>query len=183
MADVSSSVEGYTKVIRDAFNVFVDRYNLSEDGIKIGVVTFSDSYIFQAHLTSNKRIIRQAIASINETYTSTEMIKAFEGAGQEFAMNGRRNVRNIVILVSDGLPKNIESAMIFIPQYKIIYNMDVCGVYIKKTHNGMENGNFLGGYQFGGDEEFMKFISETFCYVASDYKSLPDKFKVLDICT
>ena len=62
--------------------------------------------------------------------------------------------------------------------------MDVCGVYINKSYDGMEGENMRGGRSYGGNKEFMRFISETFCNnIESDYESLPSKFKVLDICT
>ena len=169
VADLSGSVYRYEYFVADAFDAFIDRFELSETGVKVGVIVFNDSPALLTGLTADKIKIRRAINIIRDaTGTgSTNMTDTFYAVTNELVLNGRKDVKKVIIIVSDGIPNRRNTTLKTVMQLRIMYDLTVCGVWI-------------GGPDRG--QEFMQNISSEYCYAASDYKGLVKQLKRLDIC-
>ena len=180
LLDFSGSVEGYEKFIVDALEAFSDRFQISEDRVRIGVIVFNNDPIIISGLTGNKDKIVENILKIKELRADggTYMFPALMSAEMEFEKNPR-DERKMIIFVSDGKPSDakgywkktngeIKEGNIFEFSQKIkSKGIEICGIFID---NGEPGRNFM-----------MK-ISTTPYFFDSDYLSLILTLRKLDIC-
>jgi uncharacterized protein with von Willebrand factor type A (vWA) domain len=169
MADLSGSISGNEPFISDAYETFVNRFELSEYGIRIGAYVFSDHSYEISGITSDKKKLLNAIGVIrsNPYGMSTNLTDAIITTHNEFAINFRKDSRRILILISDGAANEKDLFLQAIQNMKDNMGVEVCGIYID-THTG--------------EPEVMEIISEGYCYVASHYKELADILERLTIC-
>lgn len=168
LADMSSSVDGHETFIHDAMKSFIDRFELSEEGVRIGLIRFADTAYLLSGLTTDKQELYYGLRSINPTsaYGSTEMADAIKLSADEFLKNGRPLIKKIVVIISDGAPNSKQDARNAASYLKSIDSTIICGVFVSSKV----------------DQTFLQEISSEFCYVESNYETLVEELKKLDIC-
>lgn len=168
VGDFSASIHGHEKFVNESFIAFANQFDLSEDGIKIGVVAFNSDAVLVSPLTSKKDTLINGINKWknNVKIGSTNMHEGIRLAMHEFATNGQFLHRKMIIIISDGLPNNVDEVLNYAEAIKVS-NIDICSVLIITKHN---------------DPDFMKKISSNYCYVESSYENLIYELKKLDIC-
>lgn len=164
VGDFSGSVDGYEGYVKKSFLTLLNKFELSEETVKIGVVTFASEAYLDSQLSTNKQSLQVAIGNIFHSSGSTNMVDGLQLAVNELVNNGRPGYRKIIILVSDGQPDYKFGVKQICDQLQS-FDIKVYGMLI--TSNGY-------------DEEFMKSISSV--YLKTDYESLSEKIKKLDIC-
>lgn len=184
LGDFSSSVHGYESFVAKAFAAFAKQFELSENGVKIGVVTFTSIAEVVCPLTSDRELLRTKVDSLDyfKANGNTNMFWAFSLAKREFQLHGREGFKKMMIVVSDGEPNLKTEVKIFAQQIKR-ENINICGVLIVKNmwdEDSMVNYMTLSMSQING-AEFMKEISGD-CYVESDYQNLITEIQKLSIC-
>lgn len=169
VGDISASVQGYETFVADAFDAFVNKFDLADDGIKIGVVTFETHVKVLSHLTTDKDTLKYAVNRIRRegTGTSTNLIDALRTCSKEILSNGRYGVRKIVIVVSDGDADNKDETLAVANDLKVLVGTNICTVLIT---SGTPRPDFL------------KAISSESCYVETNYQNLITEINKLDIC-
>lgn len=169
ISDMSGSIRGNEDFVYNALNVFINRFDLSEDGIRIGYITFSDNATLMSKFTISKENLvgKFNLIKLYGANGDTRMEKAFQLAQTEIMNNGRPMISTIVVMISDGEPNSKDESMNMAMLLKSLPNTNICGVYIDKS---------------GGDANFLKEISSEFCYVESDFKNLVNELKKMDIC-
>jgi hypothetical protein len=169
IGDLSGSVEGHEEFVVDAFDSFVNRFELSEYGIKIGAIVFSTGAVKLSGLTHNKTELIQAINTMRDIDLGqqTFLYRALLKARNEFNANGRKDVTSIIIIVSDGNVYEAYNTANFIEYLRYYEKTKICGIYIDDND---------------GIEEYMIFISDPDCYVSSSYNVLVQTLEQLDIC-
>ncbi len=186
LGDFSSSVQGYESFISGAFSEFVQQFELSEYGIKIGLVTFTTTAYLNCPLTNNTKLLRSRINDLKyfNGVGHTNMLDAFAIAQNQFIINGRDDYKKIIIVISDGEPDSGEEVLKLanvIKQSKI----GICGILVMKNKTEEEDNDSLFYYFYGKPIDgnvVMKKISSDFCYVESNYDNLIKELKKLDIC-
>lgn len=169
VADLSASVQGNEQFIQQAMYSFVEQFELSEEGIKIGVLTFNESPTVLSLLSDDKASVLYSIKQMQSGSSTTNMTDAFFVAINELlSERGRRGFRKLIVIISDGIPDQPSEVKLISRQIQQA-NITVCGVLIEE------------GLNMKGDE-FMNEVSSPDYYVKSDYKSLGDQIKKLDIC-
>lgn len=167
VGDFSGSVGGYEKFVTDAFTAFIDKFNLSEEGVKIGMVYFDESAYLISPLTNNKDTLRNRFDNSNPIAGGDTNLKdALMVSFNELTENGRQGYKRIIILISDGDAQDKEGAEIIARQVKSTGVM-ICGVLI------------VSGFS---QNEYMKQVSSEFCYVETSYENLIEELRKLDIC-
>lgn len=168
VADISSSVNGSENFINEALTAFVTRFDLSEDGIKIGFIKFCSAPFLMNSLTTNKYSLFKSISTIKleSSYGTTNMSGALFLAADELMQYGRPSTKKIVIVISDGEPDRIDETREAALLLKAFGETSICGVFVA--------GNI--------GKDLMKEISSPYCYVESDYNNLVNELKKLDIC-
>lgn len=169
IADLSGSVQGNEQFIQQAMYSFVNQFELSEEGIKIGVTTFNESPTMLSLLSDDKQSVLYSIKQMGLGESTTNMTDAFFVAIEELMSDrGRKGYKKLIVLISDGIPDRPNETQLISEQIQQV-NVTVCGVLIDEGRNTT------------GDE-FMRAVSSSQYYVKSDYKSLVDQIKKLDIC-
>ena len=169
VGDFSGSVTGYQKFITDAFSSFIEKFDLSEESTKIGIVIFSSKARTIIPLTSDKTRIANELIVLKSNIPdgTTNMTEALIHATNEImGSNSRQGFRKMIVMFSDGSPDDRTSALETASQIKFS-NIGICGVLIMNSSL---------------DAEYMKKISSEFCYVESSYENLITTFKELDVC-
>jgi len=174
IGDYSSSLRGQEHYFVGACRTFVKKFQLSEQTIKIGIVTFNDTAKLISPLSSDTSFITSRINELAEEIGEdwTNMEKGLFVAFNEFTNNGRPNAQKMIIILSDGAvndPGDKTSAPITtmeIIQQLRMTGMGVCSILIK---SGEE------------EPEFMKAISSG-CYAESSYENLAIELAKLDVC-
>jgi len=156
VGDFSGSVRGKEAFIQAAFNSFIQGLPLSEDGVRLGVVVFSDNAEIVQHLTSERFQLDSLEAS-----GTTNLSEALQLSLDEFNRNGR-DVRKIIILISDGIPDDPDGAKLIASQLKLV-GVGICGILVE-----------------GGNNEYMQEISSV--YAKSNYENLLEQIKQLSGC-
>jgi hypothetical protein len=174
--DLSGSTEGFEPFINDAVNTFIDRFELSEGGIKIGLVAFSGAGHLISGLTTDKEQLRNANAIMRSIVqpNNTDMLDGINVAGKELVRNGRDYVRKMIILISDGdhdeyseEDDDFFQILRLVSLYKVNHNVEFCGVLILANPN---------------KPLVMSTISDDYCYVESSYKLLAQVLEDMSIC-
>jgi len=167
IGDMSPSVDGNQKQMAQAFSEFINKYELSDDGIRMGIVTFNSGARTNCALTSDKKKLIRCSDSIatQRTAGNTYMEEAFNTALDQFSSNIRRNAKRMMIVVSDGA---VDHDMLCLMIAKSIKNngIKICSVLI------LDN---------TPRPDFMKDISSD-CYLETDYGSLHDEMAKLNVC-
>lgn len=171
LADVSGSLHGSEHLVESALVGFVDRFELTDETVRIGLVTFGTYSFVNQSLTADKSMLFGAISIFNKFplggYTNISSGLAY--AYHELITNGRFDVPKIIILISDGVQTHDMNKLPFIVAN--IQNdpngMTICGVYI-------ETG--------GSSPVTMQSITNSGCYATSNYKDLEKTLLDMSIC-
>lgn len=168
VADLSGSVQGKEQFIEQALHSFVDKLELSEETIKVGLVIFNDYALLACPLTSNKVLISTMISNVNSADGNTNMKEAFAVASQELYSNRSRDgYKKAIVIISDGIVDGADETKQIGDQIKQ-FNIKVYGVLITESSD-------VG-------DEFMNYVSSPRCYVKSNYQQLNEEIKKLNIC-
>lgn len=192
VGDYSTSVQKYESQCYNAFKSFVQNFDTSDDGIKIGLIRFADSATMISKLTGDKQELLQSLKMFEtKAVGSTDMLSAVDIATDEFLSNSRPDRMKLMIIVSDGevgatRKRILERSKIF----KDFLKGKICTIMIQKEKGSdipyNHDSTFWGMYSIRpkyeyDDVEFMKNLSND-CYIESDYKNLETELKKLDIC-
>lgn len=170
VGDLSGSIIGHEVDVQQAFKSFVDRFELSEETIRIGMVVFSDYHAIASSFSSDKPTLYSSILHMfNHPLGSATNINAGLKAGYEMIMDeGRFDVTKIIITISDGgVNKNLEELYSTIELIKSDPNTISCGILIQTRSTWVD---------------IMKLISENYCYVATDYSELQQILMNMSFC-
>lgn len=167
VGDISYSVRGNEKFISDAFVSFIDRFELSEDGIQIGMILFNNGPYIISNLSSDKESLKNEGLKIRTLLSDngTKLFPALEASLQEFMTHGYKNHRKIIIIVSDGVIDDKQETIKTVNKLNQL-GIQVCGILINTG---------------GSDPVFLKRICND-CYSESDYESLGKELEKLGIC-
>jgi len=195
VGDYSSSINHYEKFVYDAFASFVNNFETSEEGIRIGLIKFNDHARLVSPLTHDKKKLNEALKEFNtNSYGGTNMEEALQLALNEFTTNGKPENMKMLIMVSDGMPQNQDSVLLVASQLKDLLHIGICSVLVVKSKEpppadqmipmpaapwGIPTTNYYNDNSV--DAEFMQKLSSK-CYVESDYENLAKELKKLDIC-
>lgn len=185
LADRSTSVSGKEQFIHDAVYTFIDKFELAEEGIKIGLITFANSARVESHLTSEKDTLKMkcSVISPHSAMGSTNLSHAFELTVEEMVVNGRQGVMKMIILITDGEPDNKAEAAGHASLLKSMPGTLIWGILVTKMEDNsspfiMYMPNYVSNY----GAEYLKSISSPNCFIESDYNNLVNQVKKLDIC-
>lgn len=169
VADLSGSINGNEDFVADAYVAFINRFELADHRMRIGAYAFSKNVHLISHLTSDKAALLSAVEVMrkNPYGTSTNLTSAMLHAGGEYVSNWRREIRRILILISDGHADNRATFLASVAQLKQELGVEVCGIYVDT---------------YEGKPKDMLSISEPYCYVASNYEQLVEILERLNIC-
>lgn len=163
LGDMSESVQGYEQFIADAFLQFANQ----ELGKKrIGVITFNSDPIILHKLTENRTSLIKEILTIKSTpaINTTDLTGAFYKCVEEFGKTGRKDVKKIIILVSDGLPDDATTAKIVATQLKMT-GIDIYCIMINAS---------------SVNKEYMESLGTE--YFDTDYEGLSEKLRSINFC-
>ena len=169
VADYSDSIDGHEEFVEDAFNEFIDRFELHENGVRIGIIAFSDYPFMLSKLSTNKNKLRKVTRTMDGVFhrQSTNMYGALNATYKYMEKNSRENARKMIIVVSDGAfngsPEKLPELVYEIKKEGI----NICGVLIKSEYQTPQN---------------MLAISNDFCYFESTYQMLSEVLKNMDVC-
>ena len=174
LLDMSSSVRGYKSFIGDAVEEFSDSFTLSDDGIKIGFATFASVLGYTVQPTGSNGILESGIDTLRivgadgGTGMSPAFAFAYNAFGQSADDRGKIPMR-IVVCISDGELGDWESAIMWAKALK-----SYAGVHIYCINTDAEMSS--------GEDILIDIASSPTHYVASDYTSLTQAVKALDLC-
>lgn len=105
VGDLSASVIGNEHFIVEAFEALISKTEMSEEGIRIGVITFNTSVYRFSELTGNKSTALRATERIAGTRAggTTNMSEALR-VSLSSMMQDRPDASKLIVLVSDGVP-------------------------------------------------------------------------------
>jgi Mg-chelatase subunit ChlD len=169
VGDYSGSVAGYESFIVDAFQAFASRFEISENDIKLGVITFGESATMICPLTSDKAIVKQRLDILRHAGAmdaSTDITSGLMAAMSELQGNGRYNTQKMIILVSDGF-------------HNLSGDPEALAATIKRT--GMIISTVVIA-DTSANRLLMESIATPGFYVESSYGTLIDELKALDLC-
>ncbi len=132
LIDWSGSERGHELELATAASLFVSELPVSEDQLRIGLITFSDGIDDIVPLTGDKEILMDDIASTATIEASglTYMQQALNLAGG-YLIN-QRNVPKIIIIISDGEIYDIEKSSLEMTMIKSMMLVNVFAVQIGK---------------------------------------------------
>lgn len=164
LGDMSASVKGKEGFIADAFDVFISRFDLSNEGMRIGIVMFNDDIIIGSGLTVEKMRLYNTTNQIRKTEPDKQTAMAY-ALQETFKMmtQDRFDVQKVIVLVSDGKPDSESNSLA-----------------VARKIRSMPNCSIIGILTPGGDEGVMKELSTL--YMKSDYNALVGVMKQLDMC-
>jgi Mg-chelatase subunit ChlD len=167
LVDMSGSVQGYEEFVKEATESFVRQFNLSENGIRMGIIKFAGKASIISSLTSDKEELEYRLVLFKDerAYGTTNMLQALEIGLNEFLENDR-GVRKLIIIITDGSPTSDEQRTKMIAEQIKNLGIGICGVLISS---------------YEADEEYLQEISSN-CYVRTDYYNLINELKNLEIC-
>jgi len=130
LIDWSGSEVGHEKELTNAALKFISDLPIRNDLLRIGVLTFNDQNIDMVDLTGDKD---KLIYGINELSTTSANGNTFISSAIEVAsndLNNGRNVRKIIIIISDGEIYDIPIAKDNLNQAKDIMALSVFAVLV-----------------------------------------------------
>lgn len=170
LLDYSGSIDGNEGFVREAVQDFVKGYELSEQGIKIGVITFSDYTNTISPLISDRSELLKRICVLDNFggSGSTHMIRGLEVAEKEFYTSGRLGFKRVIIIISDG---DVNSGGGKEETLKVAeglkkFGFKICSVLIQNKDS---------------EPEFMQALSNE-CYVETKYSDLRKELLKLQPC-
>jgi len=169
IGDFSTSIDGNERFVADAMLEFTDRFDLSDYGLKIGIIGFGSEASLITPLTSDREVIISGINKYleDEDGGTTNMTAALNmGLAEFYSKSARPDYRKLIVLISDGDPDSSNEVYALASQIKSM-GIGICGVLVQASVN---------------KPEYMRIISSEFCYVESDYKNLVSELQKLDIC-
>lgn len=175
VGDFSHSTNGYEDFIKEAFNAFIDRFDLSENTIKIGSIIFSDEAFLISKLSTDKEKLKSLVNTMDKKvmHGKTNIYDALSLSEIELSKNGRKNIKKIIIIISDGDGNG--PYFNYIPALvKIINdnpNIKICGILVDSES---KNEILMKNISFNRGEN---------CYYSTKYEFLVDLLSQLDICT
>lgn len=169
LADLSGSVIGRENTIHEALYTFVSKFEMEEDGLRIGAYTFNDDVTLLYSLGSNKNELIRGINTIRSTTAdgSTHLFEALMATMGEFNTKGRPDVKRIVVVISDGAPNDPMPTLAAGQQLQRMYNATIYGILIKSTST---------------NEPFMQQLSSKGCYLEVNYETLVSEINKLNLC-
>lgn len=167
IGDYSGSIYGRQKYVADAVDAFISRFDLSERGMKIGILTFNDNSTLWSGLTTNKKKLQQTVTSLYELTPSgsTNLSTALQDAALELQYG--RKVPKLIVLITDGMPDNAPDAEKTAREIYTFFNINICGIYV--------NGSY-------GDAQWLEKICTNSCFSRSSFEYLAEQLKRMDIC-
>lgn len=164
LADMSASVRGKEHFIADAIDTFVEKQELSENGVRIGLIHFGSTPTLVTEFSDSKYYLRSVAKDIRFTEADggTDMTAAMYMAINELAKSRKKRM---MIIISDGMTQNRPETLELARHAKML-GIGICSVLITSENY---------------DAEFMENISSN-CYVKTSYETLAEEFKKLDIC-
>jgi len=126
LCDLSGSVEGNEPFILEAVTGLVNKTDVQEDGVRIGVIGFSDYPFTIAALSGDKKELLQVINEFEWTSrTNTYMAQALQVCYIDL-FKDRQYAHKMIIIISDGLPGDRELTLSTVKQLNEI-NVGICG--------------------------------------------------------
>ena len=168
LGDLSGSTIGKKSFVIDAIKTFANRFELSDNTIRIGAAIFDDKLVILSPLTSDKEYLLSEVDNIWRYYMggTTRMTSSVLYMKEIFDASDRPTVNKMLIIISDGIPNHRGNAYGAIRQLENS-NVNICGIFINTGE---------------GDEGFMMIVSNPACYVSTSYETLADELERLDIC-
>src|SRR6476620_4888200 len=110
LGDLSGSCQGNEKFIGDAFISIIEKLEMGEENVKIGIVTFNSFANVHSPLTSSKSQALQAAFSVKTTAAnySTAIWVGLDEAQKQLFSEHARNVRKMIVIVTDAQDDNFE---------------------------------------------------------------------------
>lgn len=166
VADISGSVDGSEDYLNNAIISFIDGIDISEDGIRIGVVSFNDDSWLELKLTGDHDYFDSNFKRLNApnaagTHLSTGLFTAMN----EFETSGRKDIPKLIIVISDGDIQDHDEVVNYARNISV-EGVVMCGLMIK-------DGN--------SDDSIFKEIMGG-CYFETDFQSLIKDIQKIDIC-
>lgn len=184
LADMSGSVEKYEGYVANAIDVFVDRFDLDNQGVRVGIQTFSmrSAVHIQQPLTSNTPLLKKSIITISRMKAagSTIMSGPLVDVMKELQKD-RFDVYKVVIIISDGDVQRQTSNLILgityddrtltsqVSELMKAHNIIICGILIDEGWSGT-------------DGPYLKSLTTPGFYIESNYKNLGTTLQKLAIC-
>ena len=186
LADQSTSVSGKEQFIHDAVYAFIDKFELAEEGIKVGLITFGNTARLESHLSPYSDSLKIA-SNVIRPYSangSTNLSDALTMTMEEMVLNGRVEVMKMIILITDGEPDNRDEVIRYTNLLKTMPGTLIWGIFVKKTENVDYSPYIMyaPNYTNNTGADYLKSISSPNCFIESDYNNLVEQVKKLDIC-
>ena len=174
VGDYSGSVAGSEGFVVNSFSAFYNRFELGEEQVKIGVISFNDSPTLVCPLTSDKKLLGGRLATLvsQKADGGTNITSSLMYASHELQENGRDNVRKIIIIVSDGINGGDDDALIAISDQVTRLGFIICTIVIKDPESV---------YQITNSSLMERIATQGF-YVESSYGTLINELEKLDVC-
>jgi uncharacterized protein with von Willebrand factor type A (vWA) domain len=173
LGDLSSSMTGYEDNVQYAFESFVDRFELSDEGIKMGAFVFAENIVKISPLTSDKKLLQVLIMDLKFSIwtQTTDINKALVYTADEFFENGRDGIEKYLIFISDGEPTtgDINNIPNILSTLKYNLNVNICSIYIGNSTN--DEGRL-----------FMQSVSNEECYTQTPPDKLIELLKSYNFC-
>lgn len=170
LGDFSSSVDGHETFVAGAMAEFANKFELDENGVKVGMIGFTNNAILIAPLTADSSLINYGLKKFAKSNYdnggSTNLFTSLDAAGEQFYLNGRPLYRKLIIIICDGNPDRPTDVMSLAQKLKD-NNIRICSVLIKANNH---------------DATYMKDLSSDGCYVETNFASLIKVLKDMDIC-
>jgi Mg-chelatase subunit ChlD len=165
LVDVSGSIDGYEDQIHLALVGFVDGLDISEEGIRAGIIAFADNATTLCPLTGDHDTFDDTFKRVRSDNGSTNMKEGVIAVLDEYSQRGRPDAVKVVIVISDGATQFQAETLRLLESLSLIQAL-VCSVLIKNTVS---------------DVEFMKQVGGN-CYLETDYGQLYKELERLDFC-
>jgi uncharacterized protein with von Willebrand factor type A (vWA) domain len=184
LADMSGSVGNYEGHVSNAIDVFVDKFDLDDQGVRIGIITFSmvSAIHIQQPLTSSTSLLKKNIIAISNmkaaggTVMSSPLVEVMKELQKD-----RFSVYKVVIIISDGDIQRKSGNPIMgemsddrastsqIAELMKAHNIIICGILIDEGWGGT-------------DGPYLKSLTTPGLYTESNYKNLATTLQKLAIC-
>lgn len=140
LLDWSGSVNGDEAIISYSAMKYASELKLSDAGIKLSIITFNDVAKVIAPLSGNASLIQAMLVKLAGFPASggSELCPAIKVAGYEY-VNDPRNVRNILIIISDGLLYDVSYSVHDINELINDINLSVYAIQINNDAFGYYN--------------------------------------------
>lgn len=166
LVDISGSIEGHEDQIHLALVGFVDGLDISEDGIRAGIIAFGDNASILCPLTGNHDEFDDSFKRVKADRASgTNMKEGVIAVMDEYSRRGRPDAVKVVIVISDGATNFQPETLQLIESFSLLQAL-VCAVLIQNTVS---------------EPEFMKQVGGN-CYLETDYGRLYKELERLDFC-